>query len=259
MMKRTRQSRIPLYFALLFATNALFAQPTGDNPPSAYLDFGEFSSIAPADRLGFLDRLKWAGMIFVNAPAARRVVPLYDYTREGIGNADCSSDRIQDHRALFVTSLVPTDDVIAALQAIQANSGNEAGSHDDVLSGLEEGSWVEDSVLRNLLQPGGESSSPPLDVPEPELVWHEFSISNSCELQQSIADLDYGALTWHSVDDPKLRTIIQSGPSENNPRERIIMAEQLFPESALNGQYYAECKPSNELQLADDSLCDTVP
>ena len=196
-------------------------------------------------------------MILVNAPAARRVVSLYEYTRQGIRDADCSSDRIQDHRALFVTSLVPTDAVIAALQAIQSSSGSEAGNHGDVLFRLEEGSWVDPEDLQNLLQPGSDSSSAPLDVPEPELVWHEFSISNSCDLQQSIADIDYGALTWHSVDDPKLRTIIQYEPED--PQERIIVVEQFFPESALNREYYAECKPSNELQLTGDSLCDTVP
>lgn len=261
MKKGARRSRIPLHFVLLFATSALFAQPAGGNPPSAYLDFGEFSSIAPADRLDFLDWLRWAGMIFVNAPAARRIVPLYDYASERIENADCSSDRIQDHRALFVTSLVPTDAVIAALQAIPSSSGSEPGNHGDVLSRLEEGSWIdpEDPDLQALIQSMSGASPTPSDVPEPELVWHEFSISHSCELRESIADLDYGALTWHSVDDPKLRTIIQSGPGGDDPQERIIVAEQLFPESALNGQYYAECKPSDELRLAGDSLCDTVP
>ena len=261
MKSRARRSRISFFFSCLFATSTLFAQPPADTTTSAYLDFGRFSTIAPADQLGFLDKLKWAGMIFVNAPAARRVVSLYDYTKRDIMAADCSSDRIRNHHALLVASLVPTDAVIAALDAIEQNSGNKDGDHDDVLSGLRGRSWVaqEDPALKTLLQEGNDSSSALLNVPEPELVWHEFSFSNSCELRELIESLNYDDLHWRFVDDPKLRSVIQSVSDSDAQEERIIVAERLFPEATRSRQYFAECEPSSELPLADGSLCDTMP
>lgn len=256
MKSRTRRFRITFVFSSLFATSVSFAQPSADTTTSAFLDFGRFSTIAPADQLSFLDRLKWAGMIFVNAPAARRIVSLYDYTRQDIVNNQCSNNRMQDHHALLVASLVPTNAAIEAILS-QQNSGNN--DQNLVLPELTGRAWVTETELADLL-PNVSGSD---DVPQPELVWNELSFSNSCELQQIIENLDYDDFTWHLVDDPKLRSIIQAESNEAaqdaSIQERIIVTEQLFPASSRRRQYFAECEPSSQHQLAGNSICDAAP
>ena len=263
MKSRTRRSRITFLFSSLFATSVLFAQPPDDTAASAFLDFGRFSTIAPADQLGFLDRLKWAGMIFVNAPAAKRIVSLYDYTRQDITDNQCSSNRMQDHHALLVTSLVPTD---AAIEAISSRPDYDSSVQNRALLELEERAWITEAALVNLLPDISDSNN----VPKSEPVWYELSFSNSCELQRIIENLDYDDFTWRLVDDPKLRSIIQTGLDEAGQaasiQERIIITEPLFPASSR--QYFAECEPSNQPRLAQlqlarnsttNSICDTAP
>ncbi len=47
---------------------AAFAVAQTETATSPYLDFGEFKTVVDADKVDALDKLKWAGMQFVNAP-----------------------------------------------------------------------------------------------------------------------------------------------------------------------------------------------
>lgn len=261
MRKHATRVRMLAVFAPLFVSSALFAQPPSDTTTTSFLDFGQFSTIAPADRLSFLDQLKWAGMMFVNAPAAKRVVSLYEYSSDTIASAGCSDDRLRDYRALVVTRLVPADSVIAALEysrADQSATGSAENSSIEELmrqlSGPQVNPWITESMLQNLLRDNPSLTNEDL-VPTP--VWGEISFSNSCELQQMVANLDHDAITWHLVDNPKLLSFIQSASDQATPA-KIIATNSFFPEHTEMTQYFAECVPANQRPHVGRSYCDAV-
>ena len=99
---KTMRSIAALVFVLLLVPNAAFAQPLAVGSETPYLDFGQFSTVAPEDQLSFLDKLKWAGMNIVGAPAAGGIVSLYEYDSAEIKMAPCSQGPLQDHHALLV-------------------------------------------------------------------------------------------------------------------------------------------------------------
>ena len=256
MKKQATRPRMLFIVVSLFASSVLFAQPPADTSADSFLDFSQFSMIAPADRLGFLDHLKWAGMRFVNAPAARRVVSLYEYSSDAIANVTCSDDRLRDHHALVVTELVPTNSVIVALESHRSGQST-AGNIEELIRQLpdpEVNPWMTTSGLQDFLQ---KDPSLPNNVSDPMPVWGELSFSNSCELQQMVEDLDYDAVTWHPVDNPKLRSFIQSEPDQTTSA-KIIATGSFFPEHIETAQYFAECLPANERPHVGSSYCDTV-
>ena len=240
----------------LFASCVVFAQPRADTTTAPFLDFKQFSTIAPADQLGFLDKLKWAGMKFANAPAAKRVVSLYEYGSDAIADVTCSTDRLRDHHALIVTRMVPTSSVIATLETYGDASSDPIKTNELItqLSDPQENTWIAKSELAKHLP-----HDPTLldQVADPEPVWGELSFSNSCELREIAADLDYDAVTWHMVDDAKLRSLV---PSERNDTTtaKFIVTDSFFPEQTEIKQYFAECVPASRRPYTRNSYCDVV-
>ena len=251
MKKQAMRPRMLFVVAPLFASSVLFAQPPADTTTAPYLDFKQFSTIAPADRIGFLDQLKWAGMKFANAPAAKRIVSLYEYSSDTIADVSCSDDRLRDHHALVVTKMIPIDSVIAALPSDAENTP----ALKEQLADPQKNPWITNSALQELLKNG---SILPSRVTTPMPVWGELSFSNSCELQKIAANLDHDAVTWHMVDNPKLLSVIQSEPNGATPA-KIIVTDSFFPKQTGMKQYFAECVPANERPFVGSSYCDAVP
>lgn len=245
----TAHSCIVLVFFALFTAGTTSAQTPDGNSTYAYLGFSQFTTIKAANKLRFFDRLKWAGMVFVNAPAAKRVAALYEYKNNEIASADCSDNELRDQFALLVTQLVPTEAVLANHEA----QIREAGSLEFT---LRDTPWLTRAGLKDLLPNELKEIS---DEAPTEPVWHELSFSNSCDLKETITSLDYQTLTWSRAENPKLRSIIRSGAEsltrETSFKAQVILASPLFSKQAVQKQYFAQCKPVNDLRHARTLLC----
>ena len=262
MMIKTLRFCMSLIVAHLVIGSPAFAQnPVGQAAPE-YLNFGQFETIVPADRLSFFDRLKWAGMKFVNAPAADRIASLYEYdTNSANQNTDCSDTKLRSHHALLIDQKISTSEMISV-----AKSGDMESSFkttcalNDVISELNQRQWVSKAMLDGIL---GRNNCQQLVESAPDVapVWHEFSFSNSCELRDILLNLDDDTVAWSLANDPKLRSIIESATTNTDPSTapglRVIVDDQFFAASSQK-QYFAECKFQTDNQNDNFSLCGTI-
>ena len=255
MMAKAARFFIPVILALLFAPSTVFAQISAPKATPQYLDFTQFSTIVSADQLSFLDKLKRAGMKFVNAPAEKRVVSLYEYSKKDFENYECSDKQLQEHHALLVAQLISkTSD-----NAARSVDPRDEKTLNKLKAMLKAAPWLTREDLEHAefepetLQRLGIKAEP---------VWHEIAFSNSCELQKMVVDLDYKAVGWHVVDDPKLRSIIQSrvdtSMSASAFKPGVIATTSFFSKSSGQRQYFAECQPNHKLKAVGASLCDKV-
>lgn len=235
----------------LFTAGILSAQVSTDVTKPAYLGFEQFSTVAIADRLGFLDKVIWAGMNFVYAPAAKRIVPLYEYNSEDIAKADCSADKHRTQRALLATWLVPKKAVPGKLlskPSVELGRGFEG-----------QDKWLTLAELKELLPKAHNLEGyRGMSVP----VWHELSVSNSCDLKRAVADLDYKALAWHPIDNPKLLSTIRSKDDSVGLmaafKAHVIVTEPFFSKKIRQKKYFAECIPLKKRERTYASICNTV-
>ena len=262
MRTKTPRFCISLIVAHLFIGSPAFAQnPVGQAAPE-YLNFDQFETIVPADRLSFFDRLKWAGMKFVNAPAADRIVSLYEYDMNSANqHTDCSDTRLQSHHALLIDQQISTSEMISVVESSDIESSSRTTcALNEVISELNQRQWVSKTMLDGIL---GRNNCQQLveSVPGVAPVWHEFSFSNSCELRDALLDLDYDTVVWSLANDPKLRSIIESQTTNTDPSTapglRVIVDDQFFAASSQK-QYFAECKLQANRQNDNFSLCGSV-
>lgn len=248
---------ISLIVAHLFTGSSAFAQSPADQTVPEYLDFSQFETIVPADRLGFFDSLKWAGMKFVNAPAANRIVALYEYDARGaIEGTSCSDKRFQSHHALIVDRKVSAREMIEIVEETTLSDG--ACQQVDIVAELNRNQWVSKKTLTAILDECPQLSN---SVPEAAPVWYELSFSNSCELRDILSDLDYDTVVWSPANDPKLRSIVESRAtstdSNNASGPRVIVTDRFFAASSQK-RYFAECRFLADPQTDNLSLCGTV-
>ena len=77
-----------------------------DSMDSSHFNFDHFSTVADNDKLNFFDNLKMAGMIFINAPALKKIHVLFAYTDGDISeNIDkaCSNDILKNIYGLVLS------------------------------------------------------------------------------------------------------------------------------------------------------------
>ena len=265
-MKRCVGFLMALFLIPLLATGDVCAQSPDGEGASSYLDFRQFSTIVPADKISFLDKLKLAAMRIVKAPALKEVVALYEYTTDNIDASQCSNAQFQDHYALLVAQGYEKESVDPVL----ANIGNSEESREvslleAELAALDPDEWITRPNLESAFGPVGQSPDNMLwshVVPGPEPVWREVSFANSCDLQRVVRDLDRAVGGWRPVSDPKLRSIFESGANSddnnNASAARVIVAHPFFAESSEPKNYLAECEPAYVRNSAGASLCGTV-
>ncbi|MDE0208171.1 MAG: hypothetical protein OXP66_19320 [Candidatus Tectomicrobia bacterium] len=93
---------------------------TAQSPKEPFLDFRDFSGIRDAEDLGFLDYVKWSGMILVNAPALKNIVAVYGYAEHEIEepeNENCFDRELGNFHVLSVDERLPVEQVISSLES----------------------------------------------------------------------------------------------------------------------------------------------
>ncbi|MCY4501819.1 MAG: hypothetical protein OXE57_09695 [Alphaproteobacteria bacterium] len=234
------------------------AQTSETTTAEAYLGFEQFSTVVPYDRVDFVDKLKWAGMKFFNAPAAGRVVSLYDYRTGKLAGVECLSGNLKDQYALFVNWLVPKDAIIHTVKGVVGEDavkviGNEEWSNaGEWVSAVAVAAWFEDIAkqtkneeLKNLFI-------------EPEPVWHELSFADECDLRDSVTELKGKNIRWYPVLNAKLRSVIGEGTgatSQEIKREPHVIVAKKLAEVEPEKRYWAECFPRSGESAAMKNLC----
>lgn len=256
-MKQVASFPIPIVFVCLFVTSSVFAQPPLPKATPHYLDFGQFSTVVSTDQLDFLDKVKWAGMKFVAAPAKKGVVAIYKYNKEDFAKYKCSDKQLREHHALVVARLVSRTKVDLVLKGSTDPSAQQALNA--LMNTPKTTRWLsfadlkQDAKREKALKQLGVKAQP---------VWHELTFSNSCELRKMLDNLDYKVIDWHVVDDPKLRWLIQSGVDTpiamNAFKPSVIATTSLFSGSSGQKQFFAECQSKYRYRTKDDSLCGKV-
>lgn len=209
---KTMRSIAALAFVLLLVPKAALAQPVPETP---YLDFGQFSTVASEDQLGLVDKLWWAGMNFVGAPAAGEVVSLYEYGSAEITVASCSQDPLQDHHALLVRRQQAQDEDPKA----QSQENGVANDGSELVWG--ELSFSNACDLQEALTNSNDSV----------ILWQPIEDAKLRTISRTLASKASESDEFH-----------------------VIVTEPFFPETAPT-RYFAECAPRKERQLDGKSLC----
>ena len=236
------------------------AQTVETTTVKAYLGFEQFSTVVPYDHVNFADKLKWAGMKFLNAPAADRVVSLYDYRTVKLAGAECLGGNLKDQYALLVNWLVPKDAIVHTLR-IKGVAGEDVVE----VIGNEEwwgvGEWVSTAAVAAWFKAIAEQTKneelKELAI-EPQPVWHELSFTDECELRDSISELKGKKVRWYPVQNAKLRSVIKertgAAGQEIKWEPHVIVAKKLA-EVEPEKRYWAECFPGNGKGAAMKNLC----
>lgn len=256
---RKRRVGVPsgMFVGFLLVMNVAIGQDEVQAP--AHLNFEQFSTVVRADEVSFLTTLKWAGMILVNAPAADRVVTLYEYEAGSMGLGDCSESGYSSDHALLVNWAIPATAMIAALEEAGVSLDSEQW---DLSRGapqaLGDGEWVTVGTLVATLDSHNIDEGYWSEVfPEPSPVWHELPFASSCGLQETVATLDDSALVWQPVLDQKLKAIARFPDIVDGGAAGALppISPRVFVTRALEGpvetaQYFAECLEAEFVQGA---------
>jgi len=225
---------------LLFAFSAIMLPIIASNeatgqPAMSYLDFGQFRNVVESEQIGLWTKLKWAGMKYVDAPNANRIVSIYEYDADTISENDCTDDPRPANRALLVN------------WAIHSEKLPTAG----VLQNLSQGKdWITAEQLEEWVKAGqlGET----YDASEFEPVWNEFWFANTCHLLDTVDNVGSPGLSWQPIQDDRLRWIVENGPAKMQPK--VIVPAKLF-ETKPADHYFAECISGPEGPEGPDNLC----
>ena len=237
--------------AVLLTAGAGQTQGIDTEAKPKFMDFAQFETVVAADKLRFVDHLRWAGLKIVKSPAVERVVPLFKYSEDDLRKSECSIKHLKGHYALVVANLIPSASVYAA----SSSDPKEQRKLERLKAEVSNGSWLTKEDVENAkLKP---EILEQFNI-KPKPVWNEISFSNSCELKDTITGFGYiGAHKWYSVKDPKLRSIAKAGlrvPSKPS----IIAATSLFGERSGEAPYFAECQANIKAKESGSSLCEQV-
>lgn len=249
MWKRFVSMSLGLTMGLVLAINMTIAQNETIVP--AYLNFEQFRTVVDADKLGFYGTLKYAGMKFVNAPAAGRVVSLYEYDAESIVvNSSCSGEYKSEY-ALLVNWAVPSKAVEARWSPDMLGETTEQAEwasdvwEEDLHKMLVDRDWI---LVETLSSYDSEGKLKGI-IPEPVPVWYEVPFVNACELQRSVENLDDGAWNWNQVSDDKLKRIAEYpwvNKGENHDAWPVhsthVIVTEPISEAGDYVEYFAECQ-----------------
>ena len=249
MLKRRVSVSLGMFVGPLLVMNVAMGQGADQAP--AHLNFEQFSTVVHSDHVSILTTLKWAGMRWVNAPAADRVVTLYEYDAGAITALEaCSESGYSSDHALLVNWAIPTTDTMTALADAGVGLNSQPSNYsEDLQAALGGGDWVTVGNLVTTL------ASYEIDnqlwegrIPQPSPVWHELPFVNSCRLQETVANLDDSALAWQPVLDQKLKEIAElavvgDGEYAGTPS---VISPHVIVTKAIEGpveheQYFAEC------------------
>ncbi len=236
------------------------AQTAETTTAEAYLGFEQFSTVIPYDHVDFIDKLKWAGMKFFNAPAADRVVSLYDYRTGKLAGAECLSGNLKDQYALFVNWLVPKDAIVHTLRvkgvvdedAVEVIGNEEWSNVGEWVSTVAVAAWFE-----NIARQTKNEEIKDLFI-EPEPVWHELSFANECDLRDSVTELKGKKIRWYPVLNAKLRSVIEEragATGQEIKRVPHVFVANKLAEIEPEKRYWAECFPGNGKSAAMKNLC----
>ena len=229
---------LPAIISPLLLADGASGQPIPNEPD--YLNFEQFRNIVDADQISWLTKLKWAGMKYVDAPNANRVVPLFGYDGQAIVDSKCTDDFNSKNRALLVNWAIDSGTVANA----RAAAGGVPLQNDE--------RWY---TLDHLETTNGNDVEWSEFGPVP--VWEEVWFSSSCHLQEVVANLDDANLSWYPVQDDKLRWIIENGSADNGYPVKVIVPDNLF-ESESADHYFAECVREPRGQKGVDKLCNAA-
>ena len=216
----------------------------------AHLNFEQFKKVVDSDDLGFFTSLKWAGMKFVNSPVADRVVPVYEYNTDSIRSSVCSREAYNSDHALLVNWAVPVSEAIEAVRLAGVDLTLKPEEFNKNLEeALADDDWVTVDVLsRTLDSYNVEYQASEVRIPEPKAVWYEVPFVNTCQLQETIDNLDTFKFSWRPVLDAKLKEItrfpaIESGSYDGS---LAVAPAHVFVTYPIEGavetvQYWAEC------------------
>lgn len=238
MIAKTVRLGVLVVLIPLFAARSGIAQ---DLPPATvpqYPDFSKFSTVVPADQLGFFDRLRLAGMKFVKAPAVKRIVPLYKYSKEDIVRSKCSRDTMRDRRALVFAQLIPVD------RDSSVGSGEREGDGSS-----------ETRTASRWREPGSDQDARGTAVP----VWYGLRFSDSCDLREQIKGLEVRGVDWQIAGSPTLRSIIRgegtTAQAGNTSTLGLISTEPFTLAGNNKPQYLAECASGNRAGASGSASC----
>ena len=227
--------------------NEVHGQSAPESPN--YLDFGQFSHIVDSDEVGLWTKLKWAGMKYVDAPNANRVVSIYEYDANAISEGQCTDEPRDKTHALLVNWAIENEELARII---------EDNGWQMLPASLSDTEWVTKDQLDSLAMSEHASDFDWSALAESfHPVWDEVWFANSCDLQRTVsrvADANFVGLQWQPVSDDRLRWVADVYGIDNlfadDPPGKVIVADKVFEHRDVD-HYFAECGAST----APDTLC----
>lgn len=249
MWRRYIDVSLRLVVGLVLTANTAIAQ---DEDVPEHLNFEQFKVVVDADELEFYETLTYEWMKFVNAPAAERVVLLYEYEAELIEEArlSCSDPVYTSGRALLVNSAVSRSVLVGRDDLPSISDSNLVNGEWVLVDAFDE---FDEDEKRGILDS---------EFEEVEPFWYEASYADLCGLQRLVQDRD-NSLNWKLVNDEKLEKIhdvklakiYHNELSVDTWTTHVIVAEPIPEIEGDYGKYFAECRDGSSILTRNRSLC----